>query len=180
MRAALETRIDLDEGDAWHSASEGDVDDGIDPRVLFKNEARDIISDVRSGIQCPYDGARAGTSAPTVLYCPTVSMLGKVVCKSTLMNELNRNPFFSKDRLTRIRNSIYFNNSEDYLSAATSNSICLLGLGSGCGVFFMESQSHTVESAAKAVKSCSRMGRLGGPNSVHIGASSGTWWLGRV
>jgi hypothetical protein len=126
MQAALETGIDLDEGDAGYSASEGDVDDSVDPRVLFENETRDIVSDMRIGVQCPYDGAGAGTSAPTVLYCPTVSMLGKVVYKSTLVNELNRNPFLFKDRLTRICNSIYFNNCEDYLSAATSNSTCLL------------------------------------------------------
>jgi hypothetical protein len=50
MRAALEIGVDLDEGDVGHSASEGDVDDGVDPRVLFENEARDIISDVRSGV----------------------------------------------------------------------------------------------------------------------------------
>ena len=62
MRAALETWVDLDEGDAWHSASEGDVDDGVDLRVLFENEAQDIISDVRSSVQCPYDGA--GTERP--------------------------------------------------------------------------------------------------------------------
>jgi hypothetical protein len=107
-------------------------------------------------------------------------MSDKVVYKSTLVNELNGNPFLSKDRLTRIRNSIYFNNSEDYLSAATSNSTCLLGLGSDCGVFFVESQSRTVGSAAKAAKSCSHMGRLGGPSSIPVAASSGTWWLGRV
>jgi hypothetical protein len=135
---------------------------------------------VRSGVQCPYDGAGAGTSAPMVLYCLTVSMLGKVVYKSTLVNELNGNPFLSKDKLTRIHNSIYFNNSEDYLSAATSNSICLLGLGSDCGVFFVENQSCAVGSAAKAAKSCSCMGRLGGPSSVPIATSSSTSWLGKV
>jgi hypothetical protein len=113
MRAALETGVDLDEGNVGHPASEGDIDDGIDPRVLFENEARDIISKVRSRVQCPYDGVGAGTSAPTVLYCPTVSMLGKVVFKSTLVNELNGNSFLFKDMLTRISNSVYFNNSKD-------------------------------------------------------------------
>jgi hypothetical protein len=180
MRAVLEIGVDLDEGDAGHLASEGDVDDGVDPRVLFENEARDIISDVRSGIQCPIDGVGAETLAPMVLYCPTISMSGKVVYKATLVNELNGNPFISKDRLTRIRNSIYFNNYEDYLSAATSNSTCLLGLGSDCGVFFVESQSRVVGLAAKAAKNRSRMGRLGGPSSVPVAASSGTWWLDRV
>jgi hypothetical protein len=66
------------------------------------------------------------------------------------------------------------------LSAATSNSTCLLGLGSDCGVFFVESQSCVVGSAAKAAKSRSGMGRLGGPNSVPVAASSSTWWLGRI
>jgi hypothetical protein len=94
--------------------------------------------------------------------------------------KLNGNPFLSKDRLTRIRNSIYFNNFEDYLSAATSNSTCLLGLGSDCGVFFVESQSRAVGSAAKAAKSRSRMGRLCGSSSNHVVAGPGTWWLGRV
>jgi hypothetical protein len=148
----------LDEGDAVHSANERDVDDGVDPRVWFENEARDIIFDMRSGVQCPYDGARIETSAPTVLYCPTVSMLDKIVYKSTLVNELNGNPFLSKDRLTHICNSVYFNNSENYLSTATSNSTCLLGLGSDCGVFFVKSQSHVVGSARKAAKSRCRMG----------------------
>jgi hypothetical protein len=96
IRAALEIEVDLDEGDAGHSASEGDVDDGVDPRVLFENEARDIISNVRSGVQCPNDDAGARTSAPMVLYCPTVSMSGKVVYKSTLVNELNGIPSFLK------------------------------------------------------------------------------------
>jgi hypothetical protein len=88
-------------------------------------------------------------------------MSGKVVYKSTLVNELNGNPFLSKDRLTRIHNSIYFNNSEDYLSAATSNSTCLLGLGSDYGVFFVESQSRAVGSATKAAKNHSRRGDWG-------------------
>jgi hypothetical protein len=180
MRVALETGIDLDEGDVGHSASKEDIDDGVDPRVLFENKARDIISDVRSRVQCPYNGVGTGTLAPTVLYCPTLSMSGKVVYKSTLVNELNGNPFLSKDRLTLIRNSIYFNNFEDYLNAATSNSTCLLGLGSDYGVFFVESQSRALESAAKAAKSRSRMGRLGGPNSILVAASSDIWWLGRV
>jgi hypothetical protein len=96
MRATLETGVDLDEGDAGHSTSEGDIDDGVDLRVLFENEAQDIISDVRSEVQCPYDSVGAGTSSPTVLYFPTVSMSGKVVYKSTLENELNGNSSFLK------------------------------------------------------------------------------------
>jgi hypothetical protein len=45
------------------------------------------------------------------------------VYKSTLVNELNGNPFLLKDRLIWICNSVYFNNFEDYLSAAASSFI---------------------------------------------------------
>jgi hypothetical protein len=44
----------------------------------------------------------------------------------------------------------------------------------------VESQSRAMGSAAKATKNHSHMGRLGGPHSVPVAASSGTWWLGRV
>jgi hypothetical protein len=44
----------------------------------------------------------------------------------------------------------------------------------------VESQTRVVESVAKAAKSRSRMGRLGGPSSVLVATSSSTWWLGRV
>ena len=65
----------------------------------------------------------------------------KAIYKSTLVAELNGNPFLSKDQLTRIKNSMYFNNAEDYLSAANSTIIVLMGLGSDCGVLFMQSRT---------------------------------------
>ena len=36
-----------------------------------------------------------------------------------------------------VKNFIYFNNSDDYLSARTSHNTCLLGIGSDCGIFFV-------------------------------------------
>ena len=65
------------------------------------------------------------------------------------------------------------------MSTATSNSTCLLGLGSNYGVFFIESQLRALGSVAKAVKNHSHMGRLGGPNSVPVATSLGTWLLDR-
>jgi hypothetical protein len=44
----------------------------------------------------------------------------------------------------------------------------------------VDSQSRAVGSIAKAAKSRSRLGRVGGPSSVPVAASSGTWWLGRI
>lgn len=66
---------------------------------------------------------------------------GKVIYKSTLVAKLNGNLFLSKDRLTRIKNFAYFNNAEDYLSTTNLTTTAFLGLGSDCGVLFMQSQT---------------------------------------
>jgi hypothetical protein len=96
------------------------------------------------------------------------------------VSELNGNPYLSKDRLTRVRNSIYFNNAEDYLSAASSNSMMLLGLGSDCGVFFLHSANLNTTSAVKAAKRKRCCGKKGSPSNISAGGDSGTWWVGRV
>ena len=57
--------------------------------------------------------------------------------KSTLIVEFNGNPFLSKDRLTQVRNSVYFNNTNDYISAANSENTCLLRLGLDCAMYFV-------------------------------------------
>ena len=68
--------------------------------------------------------------------------------KSTLVSELNGNPFLSKDRLTRVQNSIYLNNVEEYMSAANSEKTCLLGLGSDYAVYFVSNPVGAQTSAA--------------------------------
>ena len=106
---------------------------------------------------------------------------GQTIYKSTLVADLNGNPFLSKDRLTRIKNSVYFNNADDYLSAANSSTTALLGLGSDCGVYFLQSASLNQSSAVKAAQKRSRScGQVGRPTAVSSGAETGTWWLGRV
>jgi hypothetical protein len=52
-----------------------------------------------------------------------------------LISQLNGNLFLLKDRLTRVRNSIYFNNADAYCFAAESYKTCLLGLESDCRVY---------------------------------------------
>ena len=68
---------------------------------------------------------------------PFVEFTRHKIFKSTLVSQLNSNPFLSKDRLTRIRNSIYFNNLDDYINASSSTETMLLELGMDCGVYFM-------------------------------------------
>ena len=59
------------------------------------------------------------------------------IYKSTLVSELNGNNFISKDQLTRVRNSIYSNNADNYTTTSYSISLMMLGFGSDCGVFFV-------------------------------------------
>jgi hypothetical protein len=113
---------------------------------------------------------------------PTVEYSGKVIFKSTLVSELNGNPFLSKDRLTRIRNSVYFNNAEDYRNVANSSSSYLLGLGSDCGIYFVQKSSLNTTSAVQTTCKRSRnsSSRSEDPTNVSVGTDSGSWWIGQV
>ena len=113
---------------------------------------------------------------------PTISFLEKVIFKSTLVSKLNGNLFLSKDRLTRIKNSIYFNHVEDYLHAVQSSSICLLTLGSDCGVYFVQSSNFNMSLPIRAALKQNRNGasQNGNPYNVAVGSDIGGWWIGRV
>ena len=93
---------------------------------------------------------------PTTLVQQKISSIvtyeGHSIYKSTLVSQLNGNPFLSKDRLTRVRNSIYFNNNDDYLTATSSSTTMLLGLGSDVGVYFKQRTSTMLTSAVKAAQ----------------------------
>jgi hypothetical protein len=65
-----------------------------------------------------------------VKYNPIVTMFGKTVYKSTLVNGLN-----DKNRLTRIKNLIYFNNAKDYFSTKSSTSTTCWIEGVTGGIF---------------------------------------------
>ena len=80
-----------------------------------------------------------------------------------------------------MKNSVYFNNAKDYLSAANSTTTAFLGLETDCGVLFMQSptlgQSFGVRASQKR-NHCNA--RVGCPTVVTSGLDIGTWWLGRV
>jgi hypothetical protein len=59
-----------------------------------------------------------------------------------LLSQFNASHFLSKDKLTRVRKSMDFNNSNAYLTATSSSSTCLLGLGSDCGVYFVHDDNN--------------------------------------
>ena len=88
---------------------------------------------------------------PEIAIVPFVQYEGKQIFKNTLVSQLNGNPFLSKDQLTRVQNSIYFNNLEEYLAAANSMDTCILGLGSNCVVYMVQRSSTTWSRVSKAV-----------------------------
>lgn len=187
LREALQvpTAVDSEEhggdsnpNDVLEDVLEDEVlDDGLDSLALLEDKTRDVLNEMLNSQEM-----QVSTLVTLDRIVPVVEFGGCQIFKSTLVSQLNGNPFLSKDRLTRVRNSIYFNNSEDYISAASSSNKCLLGLGSDCGVFFLQrntlTKSSTVKSALKRKRG--RQVRNGVPSSILEGVDEGTWWVGRV
>lgn len=67
------------------------------------------------------------------------------------------------------------------MSAANSTTTCFLGLGSDCGVLFVQNsnlnQSSVVKAAQTRHRGCAQRGH---PTAVSSGVDVGSWWLGRV
>jgi hypothetical protein len=78
--------------------------------------------------------------------CLLVEYQKNKIYKFMLVNQLNANPFLSKDRLTCVRKLIYINNLDAYLIVASSSSTCLLSLGSDCGVYFVHNDKNQASS----------------------------------
>jgi len=111
---------------------------------------------------------------PSLKVLPTVTFQGLSIYKSTLASQLNGNPYLSKDRLTRMKNSIYFNNFDDYLATSSSTSSMLLGLGFDVGVYFkdMRGFASTMRAARKRTR--------GRPATINSGLTNGMFYIGRV
>jgi hypothetical protein len=152
--AATDPTTVVDLGEGLFHLEEDLFDDRVSPVEVAQNECKDAISEMFNAVECPMDEA----SHSDTKIIPIVEFSGKVIYKSTLVSELNGNPYLSKDRLTRVRNFVYFNNAEEYLSAASSSTTILLGLGSDCGVMFVSRNSLSVSSTAKAARKRARDG----------------------
>ena len=66
---------------------------------------------------------------------PMVEYDGHQISKATLVSQLNANMFLSNDKLTRVKDSIYFNNNDNYISTSSSPTSMMVGLGYDVGVF---------------------------------------------
>ena len=59
-----------------------------------------------------------------------------------MVSQLNGISFLSKDQLTRVRNSINFNNADDYTTTSSSTSLMMFGLGYCGGFFYSATHGH--------------------------------------
>jgi hypothetical protein len=75
-----------------------------------------------------------------------VEYQGNKIYKFMLVSQLNANPFLSKNRLTCVRKSMYFNNLNVYFTTTSSSSTCLLNLGNNYGVYFVQDNNNQVGS----------------------------------
>ena len=144
-----------------------DVDE-VEEVPVLEEETRDILSEMMNEHEVQIQSDQVKKVIPVVTYD------GHSIYKSTLVSQLNGNPFLSKDRLTRVRNSMYFNNSDDYLSAASSDTTMLCGLGSDVGVYFV--QRASTSSAVQAARKRTR----GRPSRINQGVDEGIFYIGRV
>lgn len=88
----------------------------------------------------------------------------------------------SKDRLTIVKNSIYYNNSKEYLLVENFGSTILLDLGSDCAIYFKQRSTIGVLLAIKAARQRNGVNsrRNSHPCPVRNGFDEKKWWLGRV
>ena len=107
---------------------------------------------------------------------------GHMIFKSTLVGQLNGNSFLAKDRLTRVRNSLYFNNNEDYLRTIQCSNTCFVEIGSDVGVYFVQrtaiTRPFTVTAAKRRGNSLAK--KSGRVASTLQGVDEGTRWVGRI
>ena len=84
--------------------------------------------------------------------------------------------------LTRMKKSIYFNNSNDYLNAANSTKTQLLRLVSDYVICFVQRLTTIQSSITKAVgkQKRNKASKDGRDTNIQNEGDSGTWWIARV
>ncbi|KAL3700859.1 hypothetical protein R1sor_018881 [Riccia sorocarpa] len=104
-----------------------DQGDGVDDATIVGHETRHIMAEVLQQVQC--EGASISK------YDPMVSYDGHSIYKATLVSQLLGNPTLSKDRLIRIKQSIYFNGVKPK-PREEGVPVCIMDIGCDCAVLF--------------------------------------------
>ncbi|KAL3687718.1 hypothetical protein R1sor_014027 [Riccia sorocarpa] len=146
----------LKKGDLWDLTSqvpcegpESELeDDGADDLAVAGHETMHIMSEVFHEVK---------------MFDPMVSYDGHSIYKATLVSQLVGNPTLSKDRLTMIKQSIYFNGVKQK-PRVDGVPVCILDIGSDCVVFFKS------ENTRRSTRSNGRRTANAISNEVWIGS----------
>ncbi|KAL3682655.1 hypothetical protein R1sor_000677 [Riccia sorocarpa] len=142
-------------GDLWalttpvhHEGSESEQEDGADDLAVIGHETRHVMSEVLQQVSLEEEHVKK--------YDPMVVYDGHSIYKATLVIQLVGNPTLSKDRLTRIKQSIYFNGVK-HKPRVDGVPVCILDIGSDCAVLFnSESTGRNTRSRRSPVSTLSK------------------------
>ncbi|KAL3681471.1 hypothetical protein R1sor_024427 [Riccia sorocarpa] len=119
-------------------------DDGVDDLSIIGHETRHVLADVLQQVHS--EGASVNKYDPMVVY------EGHSIYKATLVSQLLGNPTLSKDRLTRIKQSIYFNGVQPK-PRQEGVPICIMDIGSDRAVSFSTVRNQPSTRAKKGRRS---------------------------
>src|SRR5450759_5169863 len=121
----------LDEDETVHNATSLELEEVGEEESLEESDVAIARAEVQETMSNMYND---------LLYCeerresvdPTVSYEGKKMYKTTLISQLNDNPHLSKDRLTRVKSSLYFNNLVDKPKVQDGSPTMFIHVGTEC------------------------------------------------
>ncbi|KAL3695521.1 hypothetical protein R1sor_009597 [Riccia sorocarpa] len=125
-----------------------DGDDGADDLSVVGHETRHVLAEVLQQVQA--EGASVSKYDPMVVY------EGHSIYKATLVSQLLGNPTLSKDRLTRIKQSIYFNGVKPK-PRQDGVPVCIMDIGSDCAVLFNTVSNKSSTRAKKGRRATTTM-----------------------
>ena len=172
-------RLERSQDTGIHSGSSSNPDDLLEDDLASNNETQlQVLQDDTRNVFVEFinDHEEQMSSACTSSkIIPVVTYDGHAMYKSTLVGQLNGNLYLSKDRLTRIKNSIYFNNADDYDGVASSTTTMFMGLESDVGVYF-----NNLRTTGGSSTRSDKRGKRGRPSPTNCGVDNGIFCVGRV
>ena len=122
------------------------------------------------------------SSIAIVKFMPMIEYDKHQIFKAILVSQHNAYPFLSKDRLTQVEFSMYFNNINIYINTSSSPISMLVGLGYDLGISLVSKNSIRISLTIKVAKKCDkgRPSKNNAPTSAFQRVDNGTWWIGWI
>lgn len=122
-------------------------EDGIPILTIVESETQDVLAKMLSNHE-----NHIQVEQMPIKDEPFVEFHENGIFKSTLVGQLNGNPFMSKDKLIHVKKSMHSNNNKDYLNVAQCSNTCFVGIGLDVGVYFVRCSTISRASIVIAAK----------------------------